>query len=77
MKLLTAFFFKAIFIFFIAANSFAQTPDWVWAKSAGGVGYDTGESMAKDSIGNMYIVGNFNKSISFGKDTLHTIPDSS
>ncbi|MES2766483.1 MAG: T9SS type A sorting domain-containing protein [Bacteroidota bacterium] len=74
MKLLTPFFFKAIFIFFIAANSFAQIPEWLWAKQSGNAGYTKGSSITKDSSGNMYIVGNFNISISFGSDTAFSLP---
>jgi hypothetical protein len=43
----------------------------LWARSAGGTGYDLGKAIATDDDGNVYIAGNFqSSSISFGSTTL-------
>ncbi|MDF2437485.1 MAG: hypothetical protein K0Q95_1861 [Bacteroidota bacterium] len=43
----------------------------LWARSAGGTGYDLGKAVATDDAGNVYIAGNFQSpSISFGSTTL-------
>lgn len=48
----------------------AQTPDWIWAKSAGGGLGDGTKSIAADEMGNVYAVGNFrSSSITFGTST--------
>ncbi len=49
--------------------------DVIWAKSAGGRGYDLGTSLASSADGSIYLGGFFNESIVFGKDTLHTTGD--
>lgn len=49
----------------------AQTPNWQWAKSAGGNGYDNAGSIATDANGNLLVTGSFNSSsITFGSTTL-------
>lgn len=50
-------------------NSNAQTPNWLWAKAAGGIGYDYAQSVAVDSAGNSYMTGYFNMGINFGLDS--------
>ena len=51
----------------LTLNSFAQAPSWVWAKSSGGTSYDSGNSVATDANGNIYVVGSFDSySITFG-----------
>lgn len=42
-----------------------------WATKAGGIGYDYGTAVSLDSIGNIYVAGNFySSSITFGTNTL-------
>lgn len=50
--------------------AYAQEPDWLWAKSAGGTEEDLGNSITTDCNGNSYIVGSFFDSANFGSITL-------
>ena len=55
----------------ISANSFIQAQDCLWAKSAGGINYDNGNSISTDAQGNVYISGSFGSpTITFGTTTL-------
>lgn len=55
----------------ISFNSFAQSPDWLWAKSTVGSGFDKSYDISVDIYGNSYITGYFfSPSISFGAITL-------
>ncbi len=52
----------------------AQSPDWLWAKGAGGASADEGKDICTDAAGNVYIVGFFNSpSITFGAVTLTSV----
>ena len=54
----------------LTVNGFAQAPNYVWAKSAGGSFSDCGNSIAVDSSGNSYVTGYFySLSIAFGSTT--------
>ena len=53
-----------------AAVLVAQTPQWLWVNSAGGTGYDQGNSIAIDSQGNQYVTGHFQGTATFGSQTL-------
>lgn len=56
---------------FLSLLSFAQAPNWAWAKSAGGSGNDYGASTVVDSSGNVYVAGSFgSNTIVFGSTTL-------
>lgn len=59
-------------IFVIAIlNSNAQSPNWQWAKNAGGASLDYAYSVATDVNGNTYVAGGFqSSSITFGTATL-------
>jgi len=39
--------------------------NFVWAKSLGGVGYDSGEAIAVDDVGNVYLAGEFSDTVDF------------
>jgi hypothetical protein len=52
-------------------NSFAQSPDWLWSRSAGGTSGEISYSVATDSSGNVFVTGRFSSStLSFGSYTL-------
>ncbi|MCX6258124.1 MAG: SBBP repeat-containing protein [Bacteroidia bacterium] len=58
-------------ICFLSCISNAQTPDWLWAKSAGGTKSDFANSVSVDALGYKYIAGSFNSpTITFGSFTL-------
>ena len=66
---------KKVFLLLIAiyvmnvAN--AQTPNWLWAKSAGGTGNDGANLVAVDASGNAFVVGIFSSTtITFGSTIL-------
>lgn len=48
----------------------AQTPDWDFAQSYGGSTRQWGEKIATDSAGNIYIIGNFMSTATFGSTVL-------
>lgn len=48
----------------------AQSPEWLWATSAGGPNYEVEESIATDSQGYVYITGRFSETANFGSISL-------
>ena len=44
--------------------------NWLWAKQAGGIDYDSGTSFAVDTYGNSYVTGYFEGNATFGTTTL-------
>ncbi len=70
---------KTIFQFFLTFLTFAdlsnravaQSPNWLWAKRAGGNLHDGASSIATDGSENLYITGSFSSdSITYGSTTL-------
>ena len=52
--------------------SSAQSPNWVWAKGAGGTKSDYAYSVTADASGNIYMAGEFTSStLTFGSTTLN------
>lgn len=64
---------NALFLlaFTLTTNGFTQTPDWTWAKSAGGISNDMSSSVSTDADGNVLVMGYFlSPTIPFGTTTL-------
>jgi len=63
-----------ILLFTICGSSIAQSPNWQWAKGAGGNLYDYGTAICTDANGISYVTGVFeSSSITFGNTTLTNI----
>jgi len=67
----TSLLFAFVILCFIYQVSFAQAPDWLWAKSAGGVEADVAHSVTVDGTGNVYVSGRFHSpTLTIGSVTL-------
>ncbi|MBK5284485.1 MAG: hypothetical protein JJE25_03715, partial [Bacteroidia bacterium] len=56
---------------FFSLQTFSQSPNWLWAKSAGGTSDDYARSVTADASGNIIATGYFSSpSITFGSTTL-------
>ena len=51
--------------FLLTSDLSAQNPTFEWAKQMGGTSSATGTSMAMDSSGSIYIIGNFYQTVDF------------
>jgi hypothetical protein len=61
-----------IILLFTCRICSAQTPSWIWARSAGGVSNDYNNAVCSDANGNVYVTGTFQgSSITFGSYTLN------
>lgn len=71
-KIITTFLFiTTSFLTVLSTFSFAQAPNWLWAKSAGGNSNELIECIKTDLTGNVYIVGRFQSpTITFGDTVL-------
>ena len=56
---------------FLSSITFAQAPNWLWAKNTGGMSNEEASSVAADASGNTYVAGWFDSpSITVGSTTL-------
>jgi hypothetical protein len=62
MKRIFILISEICFLLFISVTLYGQTPDWLWAKSAGGGQQDDANAVATDSSGNVYVGGLFRSS---------------
>ena len=78
MKNILRFLF-VVFCLFISMNPLhAQSSEWIWAKSAGGLSPDYAHSINVDGSGNIFVAGEFEaRSITFGSITLKNAGDTS
>jgi hypothetical protein len=67
--------FLACLILLTGILLYAQTPDWLWAVSAGGTLSDAPQLMTIDNQGNQYITGYFQGTATFGNTTLTCFGD--
>ena len=74
MKNLKAIVLYAALLFATIGLS-AQAPDWVWARQAGGNGYDQGMAIALDNQANQYVSGYFTGTADFGTTSLTSSGD--
>ena len=57
-------------VLIITTYTFAQTPEWLWAISAGGDESDYCSAISTDAEGNVYVIGYFWETASFGSFNL-------
>ncbi len=71
MKKIYIILITAFYIAILTNLSFAQTPSWQWARSAGGSGSDWAGRIATDNIGNIYCTGDYtSQTLTFGSTNL-------
>src|SRR5688572_4794666 len=63
------FYILIILICFLPQTVNAQAPDWIWAKSVGGISFDYSRTMVIDPDNNLYIVGGFYSTTDFDPGT--------
>jgi hypothetical protein len=57
---------------FIPLLVFSETPEWQWAKQAGGNNFNSGKDIVTDEYGNFYVTGFFQGTATFGEHTITT-----
>lgn len=70
MRYQLKFFLVLLALFAVFFSCSAQTPAWQWANSAGGGGFEQGNSIAAADSGNTYVTGAFLGEAAFADDTL-------
>ncbi len=71
MNLIMKKYYLLLIAIFVINIANAQTPNWLWAKSAGGTGNDGANLVAVDASGNAFVVGIFSSTtITFGSTIL-------
>lgn len=66
--------FLATISLLLSFYCFSQTPNWAWAKSAGGLDHERAYGTTTDSSGNVYVTGSFlSSSMNFGSTTLNNL----
>ena len=74
MQVMRRFLF--VLLYFVSVQFvWGQTMDVQWFVSAGGAAADHGNSFSRDSEGNIYVTGGFQKSSSFGESTVSSHGD--
>ena len=66
-------YFLTIFLCGFLFATYAQSPNWLWAKSAGEWGINQGMGISTDANGNIYVTGFSDSTIVFGSDTLFNV----
>jgi hypothetical protein len=57
-------------LLFLIFCLFAQNPEWSWVVQFGSADYDDGSQITSDESGNIYLIGSFNDTATFGSETL-------
>ncbi|MGQ0827406.1 MAG: SBBP repeat-containing protein [Bacteroidota bacterium] len=69
--------YTIILFLLISIATFAQTPNYIWAQSAGGTKHDMGMSVSSDTNGNVLVTGYFSSpTVTFGAITLTNVDNS-
>ncbi len=59
-----------IIVLLLLENIFAQSPDYLWVKQAGGIGIDFGSGITVDNENNYIVVGQFSDTAIFGDTSI-------
>src|SRR5690349_13853021 len=54
-----------ILVFYYSCNALSQVPNWLWAKSIGSLGTESGQGITADQAGNVYTTGWFSGNVDF------------
>jgi len=53
-------------------EDYNDPPGWIWVEQLGGSGWDVGQAITSDAMGNIYVAGNFSGTMIIDDDTLHS-----
>ncbi len=62
--------FSLLVLLLISVCVFAQSPDWQWVTTTGGIDSDASFGIATDNLGNTYTTGFFRETAIFGANSL-------